>query len=271
MLFFDKIRSAILDEDQDGEVDLLRASAFESVRQDPGLHQLVPYFVTFVAEKVTHSLNNLFVLQQMMTLTEAVIANKSLYVDPYATQLAPAILTCLIGRHLGRPGDSPKKQYELRDLAASLLQTISKKYGATSGELQTRLARTCLKTYLDPTRSLGEHYGGLIGFSAVSGLDGIRTVILDTIKTYEVVLKRAINELGDEDTGVKKMRDGAIMKAILSLTDGDTIEVNDVNGNTADDGPALAEYLGEIIGSRVASINNHRLNKIILDSRGKTS
>ena len=270
MLFFDKIRSAILDEDQDAEVDLLRASAFESVRQDPGLHQLVPYFVTFVAEKVTHSVNNLFVLQQMMLLTDAVIANKSLYVDPYATQLAPAILTCLIGRHLGRPNDDPQKQYDLRDLAASLLGTTSRKYGATSGELQTRLARTCLKTYLDPTKSLGEHYGGLLGFAAVSGPDGIRTVILDTIKTYETVLKSAIIELGAGDIGVKKMRDNAILKLISSLVDGDTIVMNDPNGN-ADDDPALVEYLGEIIGSRVVALRNHRLNKVILESRHKSS
>ncbi|TVY53770.1 Transcription initiation factor TFIID subunit, partial [Lachnellula suecica] len=83
ILFFDKIRGAILDEDPDTEVLNLRKSALESVRQDPGLHQLVPYFVQFVAEKVTHSLHNTFVLQQMMELTSAMIANKSLFIEPY--------------------------------------------------------------------------------------------------------------------------------------------------------------------------------------------
>jgi transcription initiation factor TFIID subunit 6 len=68
ILFFDKIRKAILDDNLDPEAVLYRKSAFESVRSDPGLQQLVPYFIQFVAEKVTHCLDNLFVLQQMMEL-----------------------------------------------------------------------------------------------------------------------------------------------------------------------------------------------------------
>lgn len=270
ILFFDKIRGAILDEDQDPEVALLRASAFESVRNDPGLHQLVPYFVNFVAEKVTHSLNNLFVLRQMMELTKAVFDNKSLYIDAYVTSLVPPILTCLIGRHLGRLGDSLKEQYDLRDTAASLLGIISKKYGSTSAELQPRLARTCLKTFLDPTRSIGEQYGALIGFSAVSGPDGIRTVILPTIKTYEIVIKKAINEFGEDDHGVKMIK-AALLKSIMSLTDGQLTVTSDANGDASGDAPALVEYLGEIIGSEVAMKGNHQLNKTILESRGDTS
>lgn len=270
ILFFDKIRAAILDEDQDPEVIILRESAFESVRGDPGLHQLVPYFVQFVAEKVTHSLNNLFVLHQMMKLTAALISNKSLYISPYVTALAPPILTCLVGRHLGREGDNLKDQYQLRDLAASLLGILSRKYGDTSLELQPRLARTCLKTFLEPNRTLGEHYGALIGFSAVSGPDGIRTVVLPTLKTYETVIQKARAELGEHDEGVL-MIEAAIMKAILSLTGEDFMMTNGTNGNAVDDTPTLVEYLGEIIGSKVAGLGNHQLNKTILDSRERVS
>jgi transcription initiation factor TFIID subunit 6 len=60
-----------------------RTSAYSSLREDPGLHQLVPYFVQFISEKVTHSLNNIFVLTQVMRLAEAMIQNQSLYIDPY--------------------------------------------------------------------------------------------------------------------------------------------------------------------------------------------
>ena len=78
-LYFEKICSALLDESNEE----YRVAALASLRSDPGLHQLVPYFVQFVSEKVTHSLKNLFVLTQMMQLTSAMLDNESLYVDPY--------------------------------------------------------------------------------------------------------------------------------------------------------------------------------------------
>lgn len=78
-LYFKQVCSAILDDN----IDEYRVAALASLRSDPGLHQLVPYFVQFVAEKVTHNLKNIFVLTQMMQLTAAMLDNESLYVDPY--------------------------------------------------------------------------------------------------------------------------------------------------------------------------------------------
>ena len=78
-MYFEKICSALLDESNND----YRVAALASIRSDPGLHQLVPYFVQFIAEKITHSLKNLFVLTQMMHLTMAMLENKNLYIDPY--------------------------------------------------------------------------------------------------------------------------------------------------------------------------------------------
>lgn len=78
-LFFGKICSALLDEGNDE----YRLAALASIRSDPGLHQLVPYFVQFISEKVTHNLKNLFVLTQIVQLTSAMLDNESLYVEPY--------------------------------------------------------------------------------------------------------------------------------------------------------------------------------------------
>lgn len=78
-LYFEKICSALLDELNNE----YRIAALASIRSDPGLHQLVPYLVQFVAEKVTHNLKNLFVLTQMMQLTTAMLENSNLYIDPY--------------------------------------------------------------------------------------------------------------------------------------------------------------------------------------------
>ena len=81
-LYFERICTAVLDE----ETEELRVAALASLRNDPGLHQLVPYFVQFIAEKVTHQLKDLFVLRQMMELTSAMLDNESLYVDPYVSE-----------------------------------------------------------------------------------------------------------------------------------------------------------------------------------------
>lgn len=78
-LYFEKVCKAVLDEQQDE----YRSAGLASLQNDPGLHQLVPYFVQFVAEKVTHNLKDLFVLTQMMHVTDALVRNPHLHIEPY--------------------------------------------------------------------------------------------------------------------------------------------------------------------------------------------
>lgn len=87
-LYFEKVCNAFLDPGSEE----YRTSAYSSLREDPGLHQLVPYFVQFIAEKVTHSLNNIFVLTQVMRIGEAMIQNPSLYIDPYVSCSFPLLV-----------------------------------------------------------------------------------------------------------------------------------------------------------------------------------
>lgn len=46
-MYYERITSAVLSQDE-----VLRATAISSLQNDPGLHQLLPYFVQLVAEKV---------------------------------------------------------------------------------------------------------------------------------------------------------------------------------------------------------------------------
>lgn len=160
-----------------------------------------------------------------------------------------------------------KEQYQLRDLAASLVGHISNKYSKSSGELQARLARTCLKYFLDPTRSLQEHYGAINGLTLIGGPSAILTLVLPNLKAYEYVLNKAQNERGPNDENLRMLL-GAIMKGILTISETSTETTNGINGNAAE-GQEVEEYLGSIIGARVASLGNHKLNKAILDSREK--
>ncbi|TVY44125.1 Transcription initiation factor TFIID subunit [Lachnellula occidentalis] len=273
ILFFDKIKSAILDEDQDSEVVILRESALESVRSDPGLHQLVPYFVHFIAEKVTHSLNNTFVLRQMMELTAAMIANKSLFIQPYVAALVPPVLTCLIGRSLGPETPANiKTQFQLRELASSLIGQISSKYAESSLQLRPRLARTCLKYFLDPSRSLGEHYGAISGLLTIGGPEGVRSVLLPNIKPFEYVIQKAQNERGANDESIH-MVIAVLLKAVMSIVepaaDAMTNGNGTANGTVAAEAPLIEEYLGTVVGSRVNALSNRALCKAVLEARDK--
>lgn len=95
-LYFEKVCTSVLDEAQEE----YRSAGLASLKDDPGLHQLVPYFIQFVAEKVTHSLKDLFVLTQMMNVTEALVRNQSLFIDPYVSFVS-SILSSPLTNGLG--------------------------------------------------------------------------------------------------------------------------------------------------------------------------
>jgi transcription initiation factor TFIID subunit 6 len=46
-MYYERITTAVLSQDE-----VLRATAISSLQNDPGLHQLLPYFVQLIAEKV---------------------------------------------------------------------------------------------------------------------------------------------------------------------------------------------------------------------------
>lgn len=79
--YFEKVCTALMDE---SNVEF-RSAALASIGSDPGLHQLVPYFVQFIAEKIIHGMKNIFVLTQMMELCHALLSNTSLFMDPYVS------------------------------------------------------------------------------------------------------------------------------------------------------------------------------------------
>lgn len=84
-LYFEKVCAAVLDENNDN----LRNAALSSLRHDSGLHQLLPYFVQFIGEKVTHNLRNISVLHAMMDLVGALLENPDLFIDPYVRTKVP--------------------------------------------------------------------------------------------------------------------------------------------------------------------------------------
>jgi transcription initiation factor TFIID subunit 6 len=257
-LYFERITTAILEERNEEA----RNAAFNSVRTDPGLHQLVPYFVQFIAEKVTHQSKDLFILTQMLHLARNLLQNETLFIEAYISPLIPSILTCLTGKSIGSPSDSLTAIIEVRDVAASLIIDISRKHSKSSTTLKPRLARTLLKTFLNPSKSFGAHYGSLISLRGIIGVDGVKAIVLPNLKAYDALLQEG---LADE---TKRPEAEMVVLALLRLVDlcaRDMLPrpmeaaVNGQNGRTNGDTVGeevrqdLVERVGEVIGNKVAN------------------
>lgn len=201
------------------------------------------------------------------------IANKSLFIQPYVAALVPPVLTCLIGRSLGPETPANlQAQFQLRTLASSLIGQISSKYAESSLQLRPRLARTCLKYFLDPSRSLGEHYGAISGLLTIGGPEGVRSVLLPNIKPFEYVIQKAQNERGATDESVR-MVIAVLLKAVVSIVDPAADAMTNgnatTNGTVAAEAPLVEEYLGTVVGSRVNALSNRALCKAVLEARDK--
>jgi transcription initiation factor TFIID subunit 6 len=278
---FAKLSSALIDETNSE----WQNAALASIQSDPGIHQLTTYLLTFIAEKVTHSMKNLFVLRQMMLATDALLNNRAIYLDPYIAYMVPPVLTCCTGKHLGpiahqAPSNAssetlngnslnghspnPLAHFELRDLAASILNKMCIKYSASNQSLKPRIARICLKQFLDPNKPLGTHYGALKALLAISGTDGMKILVLPNLRIYDEVLKEA---LGDESKRAEAER---VLAVILLSLDGlersrSAPRVNGV-GNLEGLRERLVEKVGEVVAEKLIASGRSHVAQILLET-----
>ncbi|KAF9188837.1 hypothetical protein BGZ51_000295 [Haplosporangium sp. Z 767] len=190
-MYYERITSAVLSQDE-----VLRATGISSLQNDPGLHQLLPYFVQLVAEKVTQNTRNLPVLEAMMSMVRALLDNDNLFVEPYLHQLMPTILTCVVGKRLG---ETPQEDHwSLRSTAIDILLLICHKYGASYHTLQPRVTRTLLRAFLDPEKPLTTHYGAILGLTRM-GDEVFKTLVVPNLKTYMSVIEPDLGTEWDEN------------------------------------------------------------------------
>ncbi|PQP94273.1 transcription initiation factor TFIID subunit 6 [Prunus yedoensis var. nudiflora] len=172
--------------------------ALVSLATDSGLHALVPYFTCFVADEVTRNLNSFPLLFALMRLVRSLLQNPHIHIEPYLQQLMPSVITCLVAKRLGnRYTDN---HWELRNFTANLVSSICKRFGHVYHNLQPRLTRTLLHAFLDPTKTLPQHYGAIQGLAAL-GPSVVRLLILPNLDLYmqllepEMILEKQKNEI----------------------------------------------------------------------------
>lgn len=178
-------------------------------------------------------------------------------------------MTCLIGRQPGRNAELTE-QFALRDLAASLLGLIAKKYSHSSHTLRPRIARSCLKSFLDPSKPFGTHYGAIIGLHAVGGPEAVRTLIVPNLKGYSKLLQEGVMEENPRRPEAERVL-AALLAVLNSLRDGRSRSPL-VNGNghgvavTDELRQRLSEVVGELIATRIAEVGDGQLAHAVLET-----
>ncbi|KAK6205571.1 TATA-binding protein-associated factor [Scheffersomyces amazonensis] len=189
-LYFDKVVEVLIS--TESEKEILKNAALNSLKNDPGLHQLVPYFIQFVAEQITNQLRNIEVLSTMLEVISALVDNKTIFLDPYVHALMPCILTLLLAKRIGpvlkdlddiENQELLKNQLAVREFAAILLEHIIKVYGSSYSTLRPRVTRTLLRALLDSLKPIGTHYGALLGLKNM-GNEVIKLVLIGNLKVW---------------------------------------------------------------------------------------
>ena len=132
--------------------------------------------------------------------------------------------------------------------------------------LKPRLARTCLKHFLDPSKPLGANYGGIIGLQAIGGPEIVRALIVPNLREYEDLVKDAIDAMDEGKRNEGEMVIKALLEALLSLEEESVGAINGfANGHSVEWRKELGDKIGDLFAERVLELEKPRLVKAILD------
>ncbi|GAB5368476.1 hypothetical protein AAMO2058_001322600 [Amorphochlora amoebiformis] len=175
-MYYERVTDAIKGSDK-----ALHRAILKSLRKDPGLHQLLPYLVQFIADEVVHNLRNTRLLLSLMQMADALVHSSHLRIEPYLHQLMPAIMTCILGNHLCEK--TSENHWALREYAAGLVAQVCSTYGAIYPNLQPRVINQLNNAFLHPLKPLTTHYGAVVALKAL-GDKVVEATLLKHCSTY---------------------------------------------------------------------------------------
>jgi transcription initiation factor TFIID subunit 6 len=181
--------------------ETLRNACLASIAKDPGLQQLVPYFVAFLFHHVTMHIQDLFQLQVAMRLARALLENRYLGLEPYLHQLMPSVITCIVGGSLCRNPD--EDHWALREYAAALLADICRVYGGAYESLLPRIAETLRIALVDEQKPLTTQFGALVAFRAMGPAlvqAHVTPVATQLVERWERQIEHELGETSPEST-----------------------------------------------------------------------
>ncbi|KAK9461782.1 uncharacterized protein V1516DRAFT_635774 [Lipomyces oligophaga] len=260
-LYFDRIVAVLTENTPDDEASaIMRNAALSSLGNDPGLHQLIPYFIQFVAEKIRLNLKNTAVLDLMLQVLHRLLSNPTIFIEPYIHSVMPLILTLLVGKRVGDSQTSTKEQYQIRDFAASLLNHVCTKYSDTYHTLKPRVTRTLLKAFMNPNKSPGTHYGALSGLRAM-GPEVVRMIVLSNLKDWSAISCSAPG-LSEED---QRRLATVVLDCLRSLIDP---EISTIDEISTEDRKSFTDFVGPEVEKLVTeAADSEKIIKAVLESQ----
>jgi transcription initiation factor TFIID subunit 6 len=153
------------------------------------------------------------------------------------------------------------EQFALRDMAASLLSLIAQKYSHSSHMLKPRLVRSCLKTFLDPSKPFGAHYGAVIGLQSVGGSDVVRVLVIPNLNEYSKLLSDGLDDAARRPAAERVL--SALLSVLASLRGKQPL----TNGHTVTDDvrSRLADKIGDLFATRIVEAGEVQLAHVLLD------
>lgn len=165
-----------------GISDSKRQEALASLSSDPGLHQLLPQFSSFITEgvRVSMSQRKLQALKHLLRMVKALLENSTLSLERCLHELLPALMSCLVNRQIClRP--EAEDHWHLRDQAAKIIAEICKKYSNSTNGIQSRVTQVLLQALNNTTQGLVVHYGAMAGLIEL-GQECVSMLVLPRLK-----------------------------------------------------------------------------------------
>ena len=177
--------------------EVVRRTALHAVAHNPGLQALLPYFVQFISDEVVEHIKSSTRLAVALRLVSALIQSPHLHIEPFAHQLMPAVITCIVCKALGgqRSDVAPFAQVNdhwfIRENAVALVVRMLQRYGGAYPTLIPRTMRTLLHALLDPAKPFCTHFGALMAISSMSP-HSTATLLLPHMLPYLKLLSHTI-------------------------------------------------------------------------------
>ncbi|KAK3095934.1 hypothetical protein FSP39_021030 [Pinctada imbricata] len=226
-----------------------RSEALQSLATDPGLHQMLPRFSTFISEgvKINVVQNNLALLIYLMRMVKSLMDNQTLYLEKYLHEFIPAVSTCIVSKQLCIRPDVDN-HWALRDFAARLMGQMCKIFSTSTNNIQARITKTFNLALTNERAALATQYGAVAGLGEM-GSEVIKSFLLphvkdlgDRIKTVTdgVVLNPA-DKIAAEN--IKKLI-AKYLPPVLKILKGSSVPVEDYNTEFGYFGPLIHAAVG---------------------------
>lgn len=148
-------------------------------------------------------------------------------------------------------------------MASSLLSLIAQKYSHSSHMLKPRLVRSCLKSFLDPSKPFGAHYGAVIGLQSVGGSDVIRVLVIPNLPDYSKLLSDGLDDPARRPAAERVMN---ALLAVLASLRGNKQSLTNGHSFTDDVHSRLASKVGDILALKIVEAGEVQLAHVLLES-----